>query len=210
MSDQDDRLPFSEWILRPQTLIGLSALLLSMTGLFISIYETRLVYQQQRASVWPRLTVGPSISEEKMTFRVENSGIGPARVKVARMSYDGERQSDWDELIRRVGQDISERSFSLINHNVLAPESTEPILELTLDTSDVKPGHDPVLVEETLDGRVDITLCYCSVYEECWITSMQDQLGMVRRARRDSTRPSARPNIHQKVESCEGIERSGI
>ncbi len=52
-----DQQPFSTWIMLPQTLIGLSAVLLSVCGLFIAIYEASLIRQAQRASVWPYVEV---------------------------------------------------------------------------------------------------------------------------------------------------------
>ncbi len=56
-----DQLPFSTWIMRPQTLIGLSALLLSLCGLSIAIYEASLIRQALRASVWPYVEVSETV-----------------------------------------------------------------------------------------------------------------------------------------------------
>ncbi len=49
-SEDKDRASFSQWILRPQTMIALSALLLSLCGLFISIYEASLIREAQRGA----------------------------------------------------------------------------------------------------------------------------------------------------------------
>jgi len=54
---------FTDWLLEPQTLIALSAVLLSVCGLFVSLYETSLMRQEQRASVWPRVSIGFTIND---------------------------------------------------------------------------------------------------------------------------------------------------
>lgn len=46
MDTEDHKSEFSDWIRSPQTMIALSAVLLSVCGLFISIYETTLIREQ--------------------------------------------------------------------------------------------------------------------------------------------------------------------
>ena len=60
----------------------------------------------------------------------------------------------------------------------------------------------PVLRREIFAGTVDITVCYCSVYEECWTTRLQD---LVQRSR-DGERPTGA----QAVARCEATTQSGI
>ncbi len=77
MDTEDHKSTFSEWIRSPQTMIALSAVLLSVCGLFISIYETSLIREQQLASVWPNVEVSPSINDGDLKIFVQNTGIGP-------------------------------------------------------------------------------------------------------------------------------------
>lgn len=93
-SEGTDHQPFSKWITRPETLIGLSALLLSLCGLFIAIYEASLIRQSQRASVWPYVEVGGTINPDRISLRVQNTGVGPARIRAAAVTYKGETQAD--------------------------------------------------------------------------------------------------------------------
>lgn len=57
MDDQGSR-SFRSWVARPEVLVALAAVLLSLCGLFVAIYETTLIRQEQRASAWPSLMVG--------------------------------------------------------------------------------------------------------------------------------------------------------
>lgn len=184
---RDTDLTLLEWLTEPQTLIALSAVLLSVCGLFISIYETSLVREQQRASVWPRLEVGPSLNDSSIAVRVRNVGIGPARVRAAAVTRQGERQVSWVGMLRSDSVNLStmraSRSVNLLNGRVLAPG--DDITAFALDAG----GADAAqyvnrLTAEVLRGRLDVAICYCSVYDECWVTALQDilpdadQLGM--------------------------------
>lgn len=67
------RSSFGRWLTRPQTMIALSAAVLSICGLFVSIYEASLIRQHQRGSVWPHVAVTPSINEGSIRLFVQNA-----------------------------------------------------------------------------------------------------------------------------------------
>ena len=56
-------------------LLGISATLLSLAALVVSIFQTRIDRQQQKASVWPYLKTSSDHIEDDFTF-----GIGPALI----------------------------------------------------------------------------------------------------------------------------------
>lgn len=193
------------WLSRPQTLIGLSALLLSVCGLFISIYEASLVRRQQRASAWPHLEVAPSLGDGRVKLWIRNTGVGPARIHAAALTYDGETLPGWDALLRELSEDagriptyrsqVSGRVFPADSQGeaffAVEPESGEAARELV-----------PILRREIETGRLDVEVCYCSVFEDCWIARLQD---IVARSR------VAEPGVgSRQVESCAGADVSGI
>lgn len=206
---------FSQWLAEPQTMIGLSAVLLSLCGLFVSIYETRLIRQEQRASVWPRVSVTPSVSTESDTVEigVQNSGIGPARVRAARIEYEGERKANWQDLLESVGQSGASRNFGVLNSQVLSPGEEETVFTVVSDSSERNPGALPPLAQQIWNGGVDLVLCYCSVYDECWITTMQRRLRVmpsIADQRSSSSDERTREKVYEKTESCQDVESSGI
>lgn len=198
---------FREWIGRPQVLVGLSALVLSLCGLFISIYETRLVREEQRASVWPHVEVGTSVNAERVRFHVRNTGVGPARIRAAAVLHQGDTLAGWEEMLRRVADgpvSLTGRSFSLINGAVLPPSSArEEIFELATDDVASPEGLIADLRQAVIGGEVDVTTCYCSVYGACWSSSLQELLAR-HRGEQGSSPESGR------VESCEDAAASGI
>lgn len=205
MSGTEHSLRFSKWIARPQSLIALSALVLSVCGVFIAIYEAALVRRQQRASVWPYVEVAASMTREEIEVWVHNVGVGPARVRAAAVSQGGETRKDWADLIRRAGVDLKEMGsyYSLISGTVL-PRDSEPevIFRLTEEDGAAAPELIAVLRREILEGQIDVTLCYCSVYDECWTSGLQD---VIQRSRGVETAVGER-----RVDDCDRAPRSGI
>ena len=195
--------------MRPETLIGLSAVLLSLCGLFIAVYEASLIRQSQRASVWPYVEVSGTINRDRISLRVQNTGVGPARIHAAAVTYKGETKANWADLLRSVIRDdtvsvrVKIRYTSFINGRVFPPDSPqETILRVVADSGVTTPAFITLLEDAIFDERVDVAVCFCSVYEECWISNLQN---MIRRLRGD-----AMPNESREVDDCDSMQRSGI
>ncbi len=203
-SERTNRTPFWEWITRPQMLVGLSALLLSLCGLFISIYEASLIRQAQRASVWPYVQIAASLSPGRINLWVQNTGVGPARIQAASVTYKGETKANWSDLIRNViGVDPDSTGFyrSMINGRVLPTNSPgESIFRVTEDNGPAARELVASLRREILEGTIDVTVCYCSVYDECWSSSLQDML--------KRWRGVEAPSDSQVVDGCEAVKPS--
>ena len=128
-----DEQSLLDWLLDPRTLISFSAVLLSVCGLFISIYETSLIRQQQRAAVWPRVEVGPSLSDSSFAIRARNVGVGPARVRSAALRHRGAYVSGWPALLRAVGLAPEQVALqtNLLNGRVLKPAEESTLIGVT-------------------------------------------------------------------------------
>lgn len=203
---QGSRATFSEWIARPQALIALAALILSVCGLFIAIYEASLIRRSQRAAAWPHVRIGASIEKGDISLWVRNVGVGPARIRSAAITHNGEVQADWNGLLESLLGENSERvsgSFSLINGVVLGAGSDgETIFSLAAAHQTPDSRAIPQLGRGLTDGSVDIEVCYCSVYEDCWTANLQAIM-----SRASAAKP---PPAAVEVESCDAAHRSGI
>lgn len=203
-SECKDRPSFSQWLARPQTLIALSALLLSLCGLFISIYEASLIRKAQRASVWPHVEVTASMVQGSVRLWAQNTGVGPARVRTAAVTYDDQTLDHWLHLIRSaVGEEAEGGDVykSMIGGRVLPADSPkELIFAITVERGAAAEVTDQ-LQRQIYAGAVDVTLCYCSVYDECWSSSLQDVLQRVRGLEAPGT---------LAVDDCDSARRSKI
>lgn len=197
---------FYEWLRQPETLIGLSAVLLSVCGLGIALYEASLFRQAQRASVWPHLEVAASLSPNRIRLFVVNSGVGPARVESAALSYRGERLAGWSALVDAVDPEARQSTDyyqSLLGGRVLAGNNEhEVVFRMDGEADSVAAAVANQLGEDIMQGELDIGVCYCSVYDECWTTTLQDMIGRFRGVEQLSRA--------KRVRSCENQPQSRI
>lgn len=199
---------FGEWITSPQMLVSLSAVLLSLCGLFVSLYETSIMREEQYASVWPHVEIGPSLNENDyaLAFLIQNTGVGPANIKAAHIKHNGEIIKNWREIVTRFTEDENyfTGSINLINGSVLPPRSDqESIYEFNADTSNVRKELFYKFRNQILEGNLNINICYCSVYDQCWTADMQNSLKRYRGE-------EALNKSELKVQNCKDFPVSGI
>ena len=154
-------------------------------------------------------SLSASINRDRISLRVQNSGVGPARIRAAAVTYKGETQANWSDLIRSVIRDDTVRVrvknlyTSFINGRVFPPDSPqETIFRVVADSGVTSPAFITLLQDAIYDHRVDVAVCFCSVYEECWISNLQN---MIR-----PSRGVAMPNESREVDDCDSMQRSGI
>lgn len=87
--------------------VGVSAVLIGVCALFVSLYETRLMRQEQRAAVLPILELGrlhyvsgDDQQRWRLSLHTTNVGIGPARVLEFHVTVDGEPHTTWGSAMQ--------------------------------------------------------------------------------------------------------------
>jgi len=198
-----DERSFSRWVTLPEVLIALSAILIGVCSLFVAIYETSLTRKAQHASVWPHVDVAPSFRGGEFSLGVINSGVGPARIEAAWVSHSGERKQDWTDALSAVtGQPPTVDGYaSVINGRVLPAGEREVILAFAREGAETT-ALISAIREHVIEGTFDVSVCYCSVFDECWVASMQE---VVERSRGISVSRDSR-----RVRSCDNVPVSGI
>src|SRR5690606_33228222 len=95
-------------------------------------------------------------------YNVLNSGTGPAIIKYAKLRYGEEVIHDWKDLFARTNIKIDRASNSFINGRVIPAGTTvDPIAIYSRESLDE--------FVKGPDTKVSIEICYCSIYEQCWI-----------------------------------------
>ena len=154
--------------------MGVSAVIIGVCALGVSLYETSLMREEQRAAVMPllelsrsyNLQAGESSTEgSHLWLQAENVGIGPARVENFQVTVDGKPQPTWDAAMRElIGHDLPiSYGQSTINGRTIPADRLVTMMEL----------RDSELTEKILSefDRLDFTACFCSIFDECWTTS---------------------------------------
>lgn len=86
---------FHTWLNSPNTIIAISAIAISVIGLFLSSYHNRrtfkLTKKHNELSVRPFLHFSGSIDSNvgKITYFLRNKGLGPAIIKSIKYNYKG-------------------------------------------------------------------------------------------------------------------------
>jgi len=157
------------------------ALLISLVALSLGAYQarlmneqTRLMQSQSRASVWPYLSIGYSINDigEKRgcTWEIDNDGVGPARIESVTLSLDGKVLRDWQEVFHALFGDAQvPATYSQIYGKVLPPNTNRQTTIEALHLTDMEQAKAFFRAQD----RFDMTICYCSVYDDCWIARRQ-------------------------------------
>ena len=157
----------------PEMLVGISAVLIGVCALAVSLYETSLMREEQRAAVVPLLELGRSYyvdpeefdSEKwRLLLHAENVGIGPARVLDFRVTVDGVARPTWNAAMQAlIGRDAPVLyGQSTINGRTIPPDRLVSMFDLT--SIDLAPQ-----INAEFD-RLDFEACFCSVFGDCWTT----------------------------------------
>ncbi|MEZ4703072.1 MAG: hypothetical protein R2834_22280 [Rhodothermales bacterium] len=152
------------WWQRSDSLIGFSAIILSMCAVSVSIYQAHLMRVQQRMSVWPNVEVLLERGVSGYRLTAVNTGVGPARIGPVRVVVNEELVHSWAELWDRLG--LGEEftfNFGTIGGRVIPANGSVVIVN-------VPPEHAASIARTIQTFRV--SMCYCSVFDECWLTGM--------------------------------------
>jgi hypothetical protein len=139
---------------------GLVAIAIGVLALGVSIYTAYLQRKQSHAAVWPRLEAGYS-DADGFTSHVENKGVGPAIVRFVEVRVDGRPVATWDDAMKTLlGRGSDQWKWSSLHEAVLTPGER-------IDALVFKDASEARLVEESW-VRVTATICYCSIFDDCW------------------------------------------
>lgn len=146
-----------KWYKKPEMVVALSALLISLVTTIVGIYSASIDRAYARASVWPRLELFKSSGKDIFEFSVKNSGTGPAIVQYAIVEYQSEPIKRWSDIT-----DLPKVTQSHLGTRILA--SQDVIIPLKYRGEEINKFIDA-------NKHIEIELCYCSIYDECWLTS---------------------------------------
>lgn len=168
-------------------ILALLALLISFVTLGISIYETRILKEeqeimrsQQRASVWPYIEKDVRVqytqTGTRFQYIVKNKGVGPALIKNIKLEHaDSTVGNDYQSastffLPYFPDSSLLNLTIALQGSQVLSPEE-EIIL---IDINARRYPNDIIQISKLFELKLSV--CYASIYEEKWLLK-NDKVG---------------------------------
>ena len=138
---------------------AVSALVIGVVAMVISAYTAYLQRNQARLAAWPHVQFGVG-ADFRLT--VANKGVGPALNERVDVRLDGRSLQNWAQLLEAVAGP-GQHAFNHTTMNRMVLTAAESAVVLELSDADVR--------QKVQAARTRITseLCYCSVYDQCWI-----------------------------------------
>lgn len=147
-------------------IIAGSALIVSLITAFVSIYSAFIDRAYARASVWPRLEISRSFGDNHFSYIVSNKGTGPAVIQYAHLTSEARTIRRWPEYLHKITGGKVDHVQSHIGEKVLSDgEQLRPLQITDAEAVKLLAAHD----------NLNIALCYCSIYQECWLVDRANQ-----------------------------------
>jgi hypothetical protein len=162
--------------------LALAALLLSIMALFVSIYEARILKQQQmimlaqeKTAVWPFLDGQFSFEysdKVRIRYTLENKGIGPSKIRRMDLLFNKKQIDSYTELVDSIGRYFPDTADLGISYRPAQGDVISP--DEQIETLFIESGRFPGDLDRIRDLQLHFEVCYCSVYDDCWRVRNED------------------------------------
>ena len=143
-------------------IIACVAVLVSIIALSFSINEGKKNREHQKLSVQPHLEVRFHFLENISGYELINNGLGPAKITSFRVFIDNIEYYHWERIRSEFNlKDSMHWSWPTENSYIMPSE------EFTLFAFQRK-SDSAIKLENDLRKKINIKLCYCSLYNDCW------------------------------------------
>ena len=151
-------------------IVALAAVVVSLSALFVSVYQTQLQKKQQYASVWPHLTIYNTTVMTDSTFQwtinIANHGVGPAVIREVTYSLNDQKLNGFGQFIQQISGQKSEEidgyTENLVYEGEFLPQDRNVVAYST--TRYMK--HHEAFMKRVESYNIQIR--YASVYGEEW------------------------------------------
>lgn len=157
-----------ERALRLDFFIAIGALAISVLTTATLIYQTHVISAQYAATIWPYLSVKQQFASNEERITLTNDGLGPALVRSAQLTVDGKDLASWNDYMRLLvghlprGAKISATLNTIGPATTLRPGDSQILFDVRYGSS--------ALTTAIISHRVEISFCYCSLNDSCWLT----------------------------------------
>ena len=176
--ETDGELPSEEPVAarRRPPLVSLLAIVLSVCALLVSVFEVSAIRDEVRFQVWPFVSVGTGYSSDGYRIGIQNKGVGPAKIRRIEFFWDGEpiaseqRSDVFNELVRRAVGD--EAAFDYSVYRMSDPEGGVMSADEATNLFSVEWTETSRKLADAWGENLFVTVCYCSVYDDCWLAEL--------------------------------------
>jgi hypothetical protein len=166
MEDNQTKFKYSKNI-KPELIIALMAVFISFSTLFVYLYQSSLMKTQQKMSVWPHITFGPSWGNDYLTINIINKGVGPAIIKKVSIEINDKQVDGIHKLMNFVPDSIQ----SDFNYSSKWPGQAIMAGETIQLFQTNSPKTIIYLLKLVEENKIKMEICFCSIYNDCWTST---------------------------------------
>jgi hypothetical protein len=170
-------------------IVAISALSISLVSILVARHTSETMERLARASFWPFVQVGSGNvndrGEREIALGLSNVGTGPARIHAFEVRVDGQSVSSRGHLLTNIlrvccnaefqaateeagvlavyGEEVS----SPVANRFLAPNDEIAVIRWPRNEANASLWAQLDRVRQ--EGRITTSVCYCSVFDECWV-----------------------------------------
>ena len=162
-----------------ETIGSITAIVVGVAALVVSILETNNTREMRYASALPIVQAGVSVSSDdeflRLRFLLRNAGEGTALIQSVELLADGapvDTRGAFDDRVLGEGLDIDDAGSTLNQIETQPLQAGEDTVALELRwprERAVLAGGEPMYRRLTA-GAFELKTCFCDVYERCWTT----------------------------------------
>ena len=160
--------------------LALAILFISISSLIVAIVHSKTLERMADANVklveansWPFLAYSTGFEEggkPDINMSVENNGVGPAKIESFVVTWNKIPQRNAAVFLKaccgyehHIGDGLQ---FSVVQGQVLRAGARLSFLELPRN-AETATAWDR-LKADRVSTKLDVNICYCSVFDECW------------------------------------------
>lgn len=149
---------------KPEVSAAVGASIVAACALALSIYEGWENRRYQRLSVKPVLAFNFVFDESGAGWFMLNDGLGPARLEWFEVTVDRVVKANWVEVAKALGiPNGSPYRFQVPSRKHLFRSGRSGDYRIFWFDK----GEAAAILTKNV-GRINLRVCYCSLYEECW------------------------------------------
>lgn len=167
--------------LKTDTIIAVSAILISLCALIMTVVENNMMRIQQKASNYPHLILARGYNNEGFYITLQNKGPGLAFVKnfyIWTEEEDGTKTyfENWEDVANHFLPEGHDVTYSVIktttvNEDVMEGGESANFFKLPYKREDLQYEDEFIF---THIPKLKYKLCYCSILKDCWYLSYEN------------------------------------
>ncbi len=156
--------------------VAAPAMIISVAIAYFAFEQAEATKKMQVGSVWPNIAYDTGNLDDEgqpqINFNVANRGVGPARIGGMQLSLDGKAHRSIQTLLRDCCVEKGDRvAVVMTGVNGKVVPAGDEFAFVSIAPSGVSPENFSRIEQARM--RVRAQICFCSVFDECWIEDSQ-------------------------------------